>query len=158
MQNIQDIQNIQKQKIYIRVHFLNIFHIFWKFEVFDFPETFLLISSSISRLGWSLSNRRDEVSMCHFLRKVIFVWKTELFVITGPRMVRKEIQNGVNIILKLIQNGFKCPPHPQPRRQQKSPARGQHNWKTFFWWFSMIFMTKKNLPGGFKRGQKLKSS
>ena len=49
--------------------------------------------------------------------------------------------------LFLYSNGPKSPPHTHththPRRQQKSPAGGQNNWKKqHFWLFSMIFMNQ----------------
>ena len=51
-------------------------------------------------MGWSLSNRGDEVSMCHF-KGNLFSVEIHIFVgIGGPKMVLKFIQNESKMDLK----------------------------------------------------------
>ena len=58
---------------------------------------------------------------------------------------------------KKVLNCF--PPHPYPRRQQKSPARGQENRKTHFWLFPwFLWKIKKHPARGIKKGSPRKKT
>ena len=110
----------------------------WTFRI---PENIIsVVFSSNWGLICSLSNREDEVSMCHF-KEISFCLKNMFLGIGGPKMILTFIKNDPNFVLNLFLKGL----NPHPRRQQKSPARGKTNKKTFFDDFpSLVFKRYKN--------------
>ena len=77
---INIINRTKKTKPYINPKVKVTFETFEHFICFEMSDTCLLLFLvQIKGLGWSLSNRGDEVSMCHFTETFVLVEKHNCF-------------------------------------------------------------------------------
>ena len=90
--------------------------------------------SSILGLVCFLSNREDEVSMCHF-KKIDFCL-FDFCCIGGPSMGLKWIPNDLKMIPKWP------PPFPSPASAKVSCQGASRLRKNHCWWFSIIWIKK----------------